>query len=96
MNDDENKTHESNEFNINVEFPFLVGLISDGVNKNLTICTGTLLSAVFVLSSVYCTARLQTDRIKVRVVDAPSYYFNVIHRFITGNGTCCKELSNII
>lgn len=95
LDDNQDKMHKSHELNINIEFPFLVGLISDGANKNLTICTGTLLSAVFVMSSVYCTMRLQTDRIKVRMANTALYYYKAILILITENETCCNINNNI-
>lgn len=46
--------------NINLEFPFLVGLTtSDIADDNLTVCTGTLVSSIFVLSSAHCTSRFK-------------------------------------
>ncbi|XP_025203126.1 uncharacterized protein LOC112600174 [Melanaphis sacchari] len=50
--------------NVTTEFPFLVGLttrkIDDEMNWKAVICSGTLISSVFVLSSAYCTSRLTT------------------------------------
>lgn len=47
--------------NVNLEFPFLVGLTtSDVAEDNLTVCTGTLISSVFVLSSAHCMSRFKT------------------------------------
>lgn len=45
-----------------VDYPFLVGLMSDSGtaehDDNVTaVCTGTLVTSVFVLSSAYCTSR---------------------------------------
>lgn len=47
--------------NVNLEFPFLVGLTTtDVAEDNLTVCTGTLISSVFVLSSAHCMSRFKT------------------------------------
>jgi len=46
---------------VDVEFPFLMGLMNAGeAADNVTVCTGTLVNSVFVLSSAYCTSRLRT------------------------------------
>lgn len=43
-----------------VEFPFLVGLTSDRADDNPAVCTGTLVTPSFVLSSAHCLSRLRT------------------------------------
>ncbi|XP_060877711.1 granzyme A-like [Metopolophium dirhodum] len=49
---------------ITAEYPYLVGLTIEGIvdktNRKTTICTGTLVSPVLVLSSAYCTLSLTT------------------------------------
>lgn len=53
---------------ITAEFPFLVGVTARGKfaeNSSTALCTGTLVSPVFVLSSAYCVSRL-TNKVKVR------------------------------
>jgi len=55
---------------VHVEFPFLVGLMTAGeAADNVTVCTGTLVTSVFVLSSAYCTSRLRTG---IEASTAPS------------------------
>ncbi|XP_050054742.1 uncharacterized protein LOC114128086 isoform X3 [Aphis gossypii] len=50
--------------NVTAEFPFLVGLTTgekdDETNWQTLICSGTLISSIFVLSSAYCTSSLMT------------------------------------
>ncbi|CAH1737321.1 unnamed protein product [Aphis gossypii] len=50
--------------NVTAEFPFLVGLTTGGkddeTNRQTHICSGTLISSTFVLSSAYCTSSLMT------------------------------------
>lgn len=47
---------------VDVEFPFLVGLMTAGqpADNVTVVCTGTLVTPVFVLSSAYCASRLRT------------------------------------
>ncbi|VVC29189.1 Peptidase S1, PA clan,Serine proteases, trypsin domain [Cinara cedri] len=44
---------------VTAEFPFVVGLISNGSADGTVICTGTLVSPVFVLSTAHCASRLR-------------------------------------
>ncbi|CAH1737308.1 unnamed protein product [Aphis gossypii] len=50
--------------NVTAEFPFLVGLTTgekdDETNRQTLICSETLISSIFVLSSAYCTSSLMT------------------------------------
>lgn len=50
------ETYLSN--NVTVEFPYLVGLISR--DDPVVVCTGTLVTSLFVMSSAHCASRLKT------------------------------------
>lgn len=58
-----------NNVDVTAEYPFLVGLVSNGFVDGNVVCTGTLISQVFVMSTAHCPSRLQGGKIKVSMWD---------------------------
>lgn len=57
--EDDGQTSDISSNSAPDDFPFLVGVISNKFNEDQIVCTGTLISSHFILSSAYCTLQLK-------------------------------------
>jgi V8-like Glu-specific endopeptidase len=67
---DDGKTPDNSKDPIPDKYPFLVGVISSKHNEDQIVCTGTLISLNFVLTSAYCALSLQ-PKIQVSAQNRP-------------------------